>query len=213
MSRFSDEEIRSLLARRSCCRRWAASGKAASCARPTATASPARLARRSTSPRAGVGHGSVVAVARRSPAGGARAQSRWSRTSTVAPTLPAERAARDRRSAALLRAGARSRSRSQLLSDGAPWHGDVACAHGRSARDRSPIVDLIGDTPLVRLRKLEPRAGVEIWAKCEFCNPGGSVKDRAALPDDPRRRRRRRAHAATRRSSTRPAATPASPTR
>ena len=43
------------------------------------------------------------------------------------------------------------------------------------------IVDLIGGTPLVRLRKLEPRAGVEIWAKAEFCNPGGSVKDRAAL--------------------------------
>ncbi|MGZ3425494.1 MAG: PLP-dependent cysteine synthase family protein [Polyangia bacterium] len=43
------------------------------------------------------------------------------------------------------------------------------------------IVDLIGGTPLVRLAKLEPRPGVEIWAKAEFCNPGGSVKDRAAL--------------------------------
>ncbi|MGZ3440495.1 MAG: PLP-dependent cysteine synthase family protein [Polyangia bacterium] len=43
------------------------------------------------------------------------------------------------------------------------------------------IVDLIGGTPLIRLRKLEPREGVEIWAKAEFCNPGGSVKDRAAL--------------------------------
>jgi S-sulfo-L-cysteine synthase (O-acetyl-L-serine-dependent) len=43
------------------------------------------------------------------------------------------------------------------------------------------IVDLIGGTPLIRLGKLEPRAGVEIWAKAEFCNPGGSVKDRAAL--------------------------------
>ncbi len=43
------------------------------------------------------------------------------------------------------------------------------------------IVDLIGGTPLIRLGKLEPRPGVEIWAKAEFCNPGGSVKDRAAL--------------------------------
>lgn len=43
------------------------------------------------------------------------------------------------------------------------------------------IVDLIGGTPLIRLGKLEPRPGVELWAKAEFCNPGGSVKDRAAL--------------------------------
>lgn len=42
------------------------------------------------------------------------------------------------------------------------------------------ILDLIGRTPLIRLRNLEPE-GVEIWAKCEFCNPGGSVKDRPAL--------------------------------
>lgn len=44
------------------------------------------------------------------------------------------------------------------------------------------IVDLIGNTPLVRLRTIEKKAGVrcEIWGKCEFCNPGGSVKDRAA---------------------------------
>ncbi len=43
------------------------------------------------------------------------------------------------------------------------------------------IVDLIGGTPLVRLQNLEPRPGVEIWAKAEFMNPGGSVKDRPAL--------------------------------
>jgi cysteine synthase B len=40
---------------------------------------------------------------------------------------------------------------------------------------------LIGRTPLVRLRRLEPRPGVEIYAKLESQNPGGSVKDRAAL--------------------------------
>lgn len=44
------------------------------------------------------------------------------------------------------------------------------------------ILELIGNTPLIRLRSVEERAGggVEIWAKCEFENPGGSVKDRAA---------------------------------
>jgi cysteine synthase B len=44
------------------------------------------------------------------------------------------------------------------------------------------ILDLIGRTPLIRMRSVEERAGgkVEIWAKCEFENPGGSVKDRAA---------------------------------
>jgi cysteine synthase B len=39
----------------------------------------------------------------------------------------------------------------------------------------------IGRTPLVRLRAYEPRTGVEIYAKLESRNPGGSVKDRAAL--------------------------------
>lgn len=43
------------------------------------------------------------------------------------------------------------------------------------------ITDLIGDTPIVRLRTFEREVpGVQIWAKCEFMNPGGSVKDRAA---------------------------------
>jgi cysteine synthase B len=52
---------------------------------------------------------------------------------------------------------------------------------GVRAETAESIVDLIGGTPLIRLGKLEPRPGVEIWAKAEFCNPGGSVKDRAAL--------------------------------
>ena len=43
------------------------------------------------------------------------------------------------------------------------------------------VVDLIGHTPLVRLRKFEPkRRAVELYAKAEWQNPGGSVKDRAA---------------------------------
>jgi cysteine synthase B len=55
----------------------------------------------------------------------------------------------------------------------------VRRARGRVA---DSITDLIGGTPIVRLRSFD-RAfeGVEIWAKCEFMNPGGSVKDRAAF--------------------------------
>ena len=39
----------------------------------------------------------------------------------------------------------------------------------------------VGNTPLVRLRRLSELTGCEILAKAEFMNPGGSVKDRAAL--------------------------------
>jgi cysteine synthase B len=42
------------------------------------------------------------------------------------------------------------------------------------------LTQAVGSTPLVRLRSLEP-PGVEIHAKLEWFNPGGSVKDRAAL--------------------------------
>ena len=42
------------------------------------------------------------------------------------------------------------------------------------------LTQAVGNTPMVRLRSLEP-AGVEIHAKLEWFNPGGSVKDRAAL--------------------------------
>lgn len=43
------------------------------------------------------------------------------------------------------------------------------------------IVDIIGNTPLVRLQKINPFSGVEIFAKLEFFNPTGSHKDRIAL--------------------------------
>lgn len=42
------------------------------------------------------------------------------------------------------------------------------------------VLDLIGATPLVRLRKLSPEGGAEVLAKVEGRNPGGSVKDRIA---------------------------------
>src|ERR1700693_4691996 len=45
----------------------------------------------------------------------------------------------------------------------------------------SSVLDMIGRTPLVRLRHLERETpGVELYAKAEWQNPGGSVKDRAA---------------------------------
>ena len=43
------------------------------------------------------------------------------------------------------------------------------------------FVDLVGNTPLVRLKRASEATGCEILGKCEFLNPGGSVKDRAAL--------------------------------
>jgi len=45
----------------------------------------------------------------------------------------------------------------------------------------SGALALIGNTPLVRLHGASEATGCEILAKCEFMNPGGSVKDRAAL--------------------------------
>ncbi len=42
-------------------------------------------------------------------------------------------------------------------------------------------LSLIGNTPLVRLAGPSAASGAEIFAKCEFANPGASVKDRAAL--------------------------------
>lgn len=43
------------------------------------------------------------------------------------------------------------------------------------------LVDCIGNTPLIRLNHLSDATGCEILGKAEFMNPGGSVKDRAAL--------------------------------
>jgi cysteine synthase A len=43
------------------------------------------------------------------------------------------------------------------------------------------ILDLIGNTPLLRLRRASETTGCEVLAKAEFMNPGQSVKDRAAL--------------------------------
>ena len=46
---------------------------------------------------------------------------------------------------------------------------------------RNGFIDTIGNTPLIRLARASAATGCEILGKAEFLNPGGSVKDRAAL--------------------------------
>lgn len=43
------------------------------------------------------------------------------------------------------------------------------------------VIDLIGNTPLIRLKRASEMTGCDIFGKAEFLNPGQSVKDRAAL--------------------------------
>ena len=45
----------------------------------------------------------------------------------------------------------------------------------------SGILDSIGNTPLIRINSASDATGCDIYGKCEFMNPGASVKDRAAL--------------------------------
>src|SRR5262245_61448253 len=46
---------------------------------------------------------------------------------------------------------------------------------------RGSILEAIGDTPVVRLRKLVPEGSAEVLVKLEYYNPTGSYKDRMAL--------------------------------
>src|SRR5690348_3317323 len=46
---------------------------------------------------------------------------------------------------------------------------------------RSGFVDAIGNTPLIKLRAASEITGCDVYGKAEFLNPGGSIKDRAAL--------------------------------
>ena len=50
---------------------------------------------------------------------------------------------------------------------------------------REGFLDSIGNTPLIRLRRASEETGCTILGKAEFLNPGGSVKDRAALASTP----------------------------
>ena len=57
----------------------------------------------------------------------------------------------------------------------------TSCATAVVGVGASVLPDLIGNTPLLRLNNLNPNPQVEIYAKAEWANPGGSVKDRPAL--------------------------------
>src|SRR5579863_8883370 len=50
-----------------------------------------------------------------------------------------------------------------------------------SLRVAEEITELVGNTPILHLRKLSPTGGGDVYAKLEYLNPGGSIKDRAAL--------------------------------
>ena len=50
-----------------------------------------------------------------------------------------------------------------------------------SGAPAASVADLVGNTPLIRLRRLSDETGCEILGKAEFLNPGQSIKDRAAL--------------------------------
>src|SRR5690625_2643468 len=55
-----------------------------------------------------------------------------------------------------------------------------AVVAGRDKRVYERVVDVIGGTPLVRLHRFPGLDRVRLYAKLEFLNPGGSVKDRIA---------------------------------
>lgn len=48
-------------------------------------------------------------------------------------------------------------------------------------RTGNNVLELVGHTPMVRLSRIVSESSAEVWAKLETMNPGGSVKDRAAL--------------------------------
>src|SRR5690606_1066671 len=50
-----------------------------------------------------------------------------------------------------------------------------------ASRLASEVSEAIGDTPLVELRRLSPEDGATVYAKLEYMNPGGSVKDRIGV--------------------------------
>src|SRR6201982_4320826 len=52
---------------------------------------------------------------------------------------------------------------------------------GKTMTIRDGFVGTVGNTPLIKLRPASEETGCTILGKAEFLNPGGSVKDRAAL--------------------------------
>lgn len=54
-------------------------------------------------------------------------------------------------------------------------------AEAARLRVADDITELVGETPLLRLRRVVPPGAADVFAKLEYLNPGGSVKDRAAI--------------------------------
>ena len=57
----------------------------------------------------------------------------------------------------------------------------AASQAGTALRVKKDITELVGNTPMLELTRLSPPPAAAVFAKLEFLNPGGSVKDRAAL--------------------------------
>ena len=57
----------------------------------------------------------------------------------------------------------------------------VAASTSPALRIAADITQLVGHTPMLQLARLAPPPAAAVFAKLEFLNPGGSIKDRAAL--------------------------------
>lgn len=57
----------------------------------------------------------------------------------------------------------------------------IKTIEGTRLRVSDDITQLVGETPLLQLKRLVPQGSAEVYAKLEYLNPGGSVKDRAAI--------------------------------
>nr|XP_023924843.1 cysteine synthase 2 isoform X1 [Quercus suber] len=58
---------------------------------------------------------------------------------------------------------------------------NLALLKKKKKKPRNGLIDAIGNTPLIRINSLSDATGCQILGKCEFLNPGGSVKDRVAV--------------------------------
>lgn len=66
-----------------------------------------------------------------------------------------------------------------ILETPAPETGSTSSGHGETIHD--DLCNSIGRTPILRLARLSASLGVELLAKAELLNPGGSIKDRTAF--------------------------------